>query len=212
MDTTISNDDSAARKRKEIAEKLRLGSQVKVTPQGELVDPNDPKVDGVHAIELRRGKMAASFYWYERNKALLEADKQAMRAFFPGFRLDKLDDGRLYWIGQVNPRGKDGGVWTLQAVYQHNHPSNDSYGGSVRVYSIDPDMDELYKEAGKLPHILRDETGHLYMCTARKEDVAAGANQKTSAATSIGWAVRWIWAVESWLAGELGNEIFEHTY
>ena len=208
----LAADDAAARKRKEIAEKLKKGQDVNITSSGEVVVPNDPKAANDNTLVVPAGKLAASFYWYERDPALFKDECSVMRAYFPQFQLDKLDDGRYCWIGSVNPRGDEGGVWTIMAVYDHNHPHNNSYGGSVRVYSIKPALEDLVREVGELPHILRDAEGNLCMCTARKEDVDAGTAYTTSAAKSIGWAVKWIWMVEGWLNGELGNEVFEHTY
>ena len=153
----------------------------------------------------------SGFYWYERNPELLKSEQLAMQTFFPKFVLDKLDDGRLCWIGTLNPRGDAGGTWTLMVVYDNNHPHNNSYGGSLRVYSVQPDLNELYKAVGTLPHVLRDSNGDLYMCTARKEDIDSG-DKTTSAAKALGWAAKWIYAVEEWLDGEVGDEIFEHTY
>lgn len=152
-----------------------------------------------------------SFYWYERNPELFESEKEAMRIYFPHFALDKLDDGRLCWIGTMNPRGASGGTWTLMVVYDNNHPHNNAFGGSLRVYSVQPDLNELYKAAGRLPHVLQDANGDLYMCTARKEDIDIG-NKTTSAAKALGWAAKWIYTVEAWLAGDVGDEVFDHTY
>ncbi len=151
------------------------------------------------------------FYWYERNPQLFEAEKVAMRESFPCFRMDVLDDGRICWIGELNPRGRAGGVWTLMVVYDHNHPHNNTHGGSLRVYSIKPDLDELYRAVGQLPHVLKDANGNLYMCTARREDVDSGQTV-TSAAKALGWAAKWIFVVEEWLEGELGDEVFSHTF
>lgn len=153
----------------------------------------------------------SGFYWYQRNPQLFEAEKLAMRENFPNFTLEKLDDGRICWVGDLNPRGSSGGVWTLMVVYDHNHPHNNTYGGSLRVYSVKPDLNDLYKVAGSLPHVLRDANGDLYMCTARPEDVDSG-NVATSAAKALGWAAKWIFIVEEWLEGDLGDEVFEHTY
>ena len=210
-DGFLRSDDAAARKRKEIAEKLKKGQEVTITNSGEVVTPNDPKANEGTTLTAPPGKLAASFYWYERDPDLYKTDCNAMKTFFPLFKLEKLDDGRLCWIGELNPRGDDGGVWTIQAVYDNNHPHNTTYGGSVKVYSIKPDLNELFKEVGELPHLLRDESDNLYMCTARKEDVDTG-NYTTSAAKSIGWAVKWVWMVEGWLHGELGREVFDHTF
>lgn len=152
-----------------------------------------------------------SFYWYERNPNLFNAERVAMMKFFPHFKLDKLSDERVCWVGTLNPRGIDGGIWTVMVIYDHNHPHNNSYGGSLRVYSIKPDLNELYKEVGNIPHTLRDANGNLYMCTARKEDIDSGS-RTTSAVKALGWASKWIFTVEGWLAGEIGNEVFDHTY
>ena len=156
----------------------------------------------------------ASFYWYERNPELLEAEKAAMQQFFPQFKLQTLEDGRLYWVGTLNPRGKAGGTWTLMAIYQHDHPNNnDANGSSVRIYSIKPDLDELYRAAGALPHVIFDEAQHLYMCTTDNDYVKEGPQpdkaqyEATSAASSLAWAAKWIFIIEEWLEGELPTEL-----
>jgi len=208
---SLKTDDAAAKKRKEVAERLKMNKEVNVTKTGEVVMSNYPKNDNNTTLVVPPGKLATSFYWYERDTKLYKLELNAMKTFFPMFKLDKLDDGRLCWIGDLNPRGEDGGIWTIQAVYDNNHPHNNSFGGSVRVYSIKPDLEELTQEVGRLPHILIDGSGNLYMCTARKEDIDKG-NIITSAAKSIGWAVKWIWIVEGWLNGEFGDEVFEHTF
>lgn len=156
----------------------------------------------------------ASFYWYERSPELLEAEKAAMQQFFPQFKLQTLEDGRLYWVGTLNPRGKAGGTWTLMAIYQHDHPNNnDANGSSVRIYSIKPDLDELYRAAGALPHVIFDEAQHLYMCTTDNKYVKKGPQpekpqyEATSAASSLAWAAKWIFIIEEWLEGELPTEL-----
>ena len=201
---------AAARKRREVMERLKKGEEVSVTSQGELVTPSDPKAGSSSSIAIPPGKLA-SFYWYERDKELYKDECTVMQMKQPSFELHKLEDGRLCWIGKVNPRGDDGGVWTLQAVYDNNHPHNDSYGGSIKVYSIKPSLEDLLSELGSLPHILTDNAGYKYICTARKDDVKVGRVQ-TTAASCIGWACKWIWMVESWMHGEMGKEIFDHDY
>ena len=205
-------DDAAAKKRKELAERLKRGEAVNVTNSGQVVTPKEAQEEHGKTLRAPEGKLAAGFYWYEKNPTLYEAEKQAMSEFFPRFQLDKLDDGRICWIGTLNPRGSQGGVWTVMAIYDHNHPHNNTYGGSVRVYSIKPDLEELHREAGGLPHILTDSNGDYYMCTARKEDVRDGRTATTSASSALGNAAKWIWAVEGWLAGEIGDEVFDHTF
>ena len=50
----------------------------------------------------------AGFYWYERNPQLFNDEKQAMNLYFPNFVLDRLADGRICWVGNLNPRGAHG--------------------------------------------------------------------------------------------------------
>lgn len=199
-------DDAAAKHRRKIADLLRGNQEVKVVSTGELMTPEDAQYISGPKFQVDKCMLSAPFYWYERDRELFEAEVEAMK-LFPNFQLEKLDDDRLCWIGNLNPNGKSGGTWTIQAVYDHNHPHNNTYGGSVKVYSIRPDLNELYDAAGELPHILRDEDGFLYMCTARPEDVLVG-KESTSAATHIGHAAKWIKLVEDWLEGIIGDEIF----
>jgi len=140
--------------------------------------------------------------------------QNAMRRFFPRFTLDQLDDGRLYWYGAIKTRVlNDDNEWYLQVIYQNNHPDNSTYGGSIRVYAIDPDLDELYAEIGNIPHVLRDENGHLYICTARQGDFLANAEESSSAASAIAWAVKWITVFELWLDGKVATPEFQsHTF
>ena len=207
----LAADDAAARKRKEIADRLKTGQPVEIVGNnGELKTSEDAKNSAGPKMMVDKDILATAFYWYEKDRSLYNAEIAAM-SLFPNFRLDKLDDGRLCWIGNLNPNGNDGGVWTIMAVYDNNHPHNNSYGGSVKVYSIKPDLNELYTAAGRLPHVLRDSDGCLYMCTARPEDVLVG-RESTSAATHIGHAAKWIKLVEDWLEGIVGDEVFAETY
>lgn len=136
-----------------------------------------------------------------------------MQRFFPAFRLDKESDGRLSWVGQVTPGlgGRHSRTYTLQVVYDHSHPSNSTYGGSVKVYSIDPDLENVAQGRG-IPHTLRDSEGELYICTARKEDFKIG-NTVTTAAVAVSWAVKWLSVFELWLSHEVSDEEFQaHVY
>jgi hypothetical protein len=205
-------DDAAAIKRKELAEKLRRGEEVSVTHTGQIVPKSDSKVDTDSMIEVKPAKLA-SIRWYQNDPELLKSEKDMMKKYFPYFQMDKLDDGRLCWYGNLNPRGRDGSIWYLQLVYDNNHPHNNTYGGSLRVYSIKPDLDELCRSVGGgLPHLLNDPSGKLCICTARKEDVDDGVVIVTSAAQALTWASKWIFIFESWLDGDVGDEAFDHIY
>jgi hypothetical protein len=201
-------DNEALReKRRKIREALRNNQQIKVTPQGNLTtNPQDP------GIVVPEGKLA-SFYWYETDPDLYRAEVEAMRKFFPAFRLEKESDGRLSWIGQVTPGliGRYPNTYMLQAVYDHSHPSNSSWGGSVKVYSVDPPLEEL-ADGQRIPHTLPDDQGEIYICTARKDDVRAGrtaGSKVTTAAVAISWAVKWLSVFELWKNDEVSDEEFE---
>ena len=206
-------EDALARKRKELAERLKNGQNVTVSEDGELLNPETPEgQEKSIGGKIPDGKLAAEFHWYIREPKLLEAEEAAMKRSFPQFKLDKLDDGRLFWTGTLYPMGRSGISWTLMAIYDHNHPNNSTYGGSIRVYSIDPDIDKLQRELGApLPHVINDGNGRIYMCTARKEDFQAG-RVVTSAAQSLRWALKWTFTVSCWLDGQVGNEIYDYTY
>ena len=162
-------------------------------------------------IEVPPGRLGA-FYWYETDPELFQAERTAMARFFPQFRLQVEADGRLSWVGEVVSNTYPGVTYTLQAVYEHDHPNNDSYGGSIKVYMIKPTLEELAGTAA-IPHTLVDSMGQLYICTARPEDFQAARRgtpgKVTTAASSIAWAAKWITAFEMWLEGEITTAQFE---
>lgn len=198
------DDEAAARKRREVREMLLRGEKISVTQPGAVVNARQaPQA----SIVVPEGKLA-SLYWYDNDPELLSSETQAMSQFFPQFTLGKLSDGRLSWQGTLQTDLRTGGVWHLQAVYENNHPSNDSWGGSVKIYSILPDLEEVLDSLDEpIPHTLTDSAGHLYLCTARKEDVKVG-DWVTSAASSLAWAAKWIAAFELWMAGDLSTDRF----
>ena len=193
-------DDEAMRQwREEIKRRLLRGEQVQVNKEGGLQTPTS---SGQAGIQVPPGKLA-HFYWYQRDPELFAAEKEAMAQFFPEFALHLGPDGRYSWIGTVTPGLLANGrrAYLLQLVYEHNHPNNSTYGGSIRVYPMEPTLEEL--AGGKtLPHTLEDSAGVGYLCTARREDFKAG-QVVTTAASALSWAVKWLAAVELWLEGEI---------
>lgn len=207
--------DAAAEERKKIREALLKGdSEVKITQSGNAKPASEVKPGDGNTINVPKGKLAASMYWYENDPDLYREEVAAMNRQFPQFELKKLSDGRLCWIGTVKPTSvRENASWMLMLVYDHNHPSNNNWGGSVRVYVIDPDLDELNRKLGGIPHLLRDPSGNIHLCTARKEDVKTGRNLSTSAVASLAWAIKWICVFELWLAGDVTTDEFRnHTF
>ncbi|MCM1541024.1 MAG: hypothetical protein NC121_07165 [Blautia sp.] len=52
------SDDAAAQKRKELAERLKRGEAVSVTPSGQVVAPNDPLAEAGKTLKAPEGKLA----------------------------------------------------------------------------------------------------------------------------------------------------------
>jgi len=184
----LAGEDAAARKCRELRERLQQGKTVNAAP-----------------IEIPKGKLAAQ--WYETNPTLLTMEKMSMARNFPQFELETLDDGRLCWVGTLEPgvyESKFGRKmeYHVMAVYDNNHPFQ-KMGSSVKVYPMMPDVDELIEMAGFRPfHLLRDEVDNLYLCTNEAGDQKVGQTT-TTAASVLGWAVKWLTAFELVLTGDL---------
>lgn len=195
------DDDILKKKREELKKKLLEGKKVTIAPDG-----NVTKGDDSSSIVIPKGKLAVA-QWYEKDPGLLMAEKAAMNHAFPGFTLDKLDDGRLAWVGSLNIGILGDNEWHIMAVYNNNHPQQ-VMGSSVRVYLIQPDIDELIKDLGWRPlHLLMDSNNQLYLCTAEAGNIKTG-KETTSAASVIAWAVKWLMSFELVLTGDLSQEQF----
>jgi hypothetical protein len=180
-------------------EPVYIGQDGKVSPdQNKGANLTVPK--GVLAINQ----------WYEKDPGLLAAEKAAMAHAFPHFQLEKLDDGRLAWTGSLNIGVLGDNAWYIMAVYNNNHPAQ-VMGSSVRVYLVEPDINEIINDLGWSPtHLLRDSSNQLYLCTAEAGNIKTG-KEVTSAAYVIAWAVNWLLAFELVLTGDLPKEKFnEH--
>lgn len=193
-------EDAAARKRRELRERLSKGETVKIAKGG-----NAMSQDGEATVAVGKGKLAAQ--WYEINPTLLTMEKIAMARNFPQFTLEKLNDGRLCWVGVLEPgiyESKFGEKrqYHVMAVYDNNHP-NQKMGSSVKVYPVMPDVDELMEFCGFRPfHLLQDEVGNMYLCTNEAGDQKVGVTT-TTAASVLGWASKWLIAFELVLTGDL---------
>jgi len=196
----LAGEDAAAKKRRELRERLSKGETVKIAKGGGAMGNGEEAT-----VEVGKGKLAAQ--WYDIDPTLLTMEKIAMARNFPQFTLDKLDDGRLCWVGVLEPgiyESKFGEKrqYHVMAVYDNNHP-NQKMGSSVKVYPLMPDVDELIESCGFRPfHLLRDEVGNLYLCTNEAGDQKVGVTT-TTAASVLGWASKWLIAFELVLTGDL---------
>lgn len=147
--------------------------------------------------------------WYNVNPELLEEEKAAMAKCFPGFELGKLDDGRLYWMGELAPgvyetkfgRKKS---YTVMAVYQNNHPMQ-QMGSSVFVYPVLPNADELVRDLGSQLHFLMDSEGNHYFYPLKEdliqltESIKQGYEIKHSSVMALEQAYNWLALYETFL-------------
>jgi hypothetical protein len=182
-----------------------------VTQQG-AIRAVSGRGSGEVAITVPEGKLAAaSLYWYERDPELFQVELEAMSHFFPQFRPDRLPDGRMSWLGSLasGVPGSDR-IWHLQVVYDHDHPHNDSYGGSVSVFPIEPDLRRIEQELGEcIPHTLRHEgSDEVSICTVEEHSFKAETDHASTAASSLAWAAKWIAAFELWMLGEISTSQF----
>ncbi len=204
----LANDDSSLKDARErirrqiIKDKLVNKETIYVNSRGGAeINPNNQT-----SLKIPGGVLAVS-QWYEKDPGLLMAEKAAMNHAFPHFTLDKLDDGRLAWVGSLNIGIIGNNQWHIMAVYNNNHPEQ-VMGSSVRVYLVEPDIDELIKDLGWRPlHLLMDSNRQLYLCTAEAGNIKTG-KETTSAASVIAWAVKWLMAFELVLTGDLSQEDF----
>ena len=202
----LAMDDAALKaKREALKQSLLQGKKVTIKPDGKVSEGGDGT-----GINIPTGKLASQ--WYNENPSLLEGEKMAMGKFFPNFKLDKLEDGRLYWMGELSPgiyETKFGvrKTYNVMAVYNNNHPQQ-VMGSSVRIYPVLPDVQDLIDECGFRPHhLLRDSNENLYLCTNQAGNVKTGATT-TSAASVLAWAVKWLSCYELVLTGDLSKEVF----
>ena len=199
-----SNDDILKKKREELKKRLLANKPVYVGGGGNVMGQEKDAV----LITPEKTKLAALKQWYEKDPVLLEAEKAAMGQAFPNFVLGKLPDGRLYWQGALNIGVMGDNVWNVLAVYDNDHPRQ-IMGSSVKVYLVEPDIDELIDGLGWRPHhLLRDSAGQTYLCTTEAQSVKATKKESTSALTVLGWAVKWLMAFELVLTGDLSMEDF----
>lgn len=202
----LADDDAALKaKREELKKKLLEGKKIPISPSGSV----STGTESAQGISIPAGKLAIN-QWYEKDPSLFAAEKAAMARAFPYFKLDKLDDGRLAWIGELNIGVMGNTSWNIMAVYNNNHPQQ-VMGSSVRVYLVDPDINDLIEGIGWTPtHLLRDSNNQVYLCTAEAGNIKTG-KEVTSAASVIAWAVKWLMAFELVWTGDLPREKFnEH--
>lgn len=202
----LADDDAAAKKREELRKRLLEGKDITLKNEGSATNNQDDNT----TINIPKGKLAAQ--WYETNPELLAMERIAMQKAFPNFKLERLEDGCMAWIGKLNvgvyeTKFHQPMEYHVMALYMNNHPHK-QMGSSVRVYPVLPDVNELIEKCGFRPsHLLIDSRNDLYLCTNEADNQKTG-NDVTSAASVLAWACKWFLAYELVLTGDLSKEKF----
>ena len=179
---------------------------VYVNPDGTILNPGTPGIESSIANGDRFMSVPGaivSAQWYELHPDLQLAEIAAMHIIQPGAQHSFLPNGKMCWplsIHPVNVRGERRD-WTFLAVYDSDHPQQ-RWGGSVKFYPVKPsyeDMCKLVKRSSvtpkTIPHLLRDDTRQIYMCTqdrARIDDGQKKGERVTTAAAGLRFAMRWV--------------------
>jgi hypothetical protein len=86
----------------------------------------------------------ASSQWYQRNKALMNAEIDLMSRQYPDASVSFMKDGRMAWKYTANVKvGNISRQWTFLLIHDADHPRNVAYGGSIKVYVVSPTVQEL---------------------------------------------------------------------
>lgn len=133
-------------------------------------------------------------YWYEINPSLLTLEKIAMNKLFPQFTLDKLDDGRMCWSGNIliNNSTQEN---ALLVVYAQNHPFCFKEYSSIRVYPVSPDAEEMLQKVGnpdKIKLFLKDDMENLYMRFDIENYNEFNSRTVFTAASALNRATEWL--------------------
>ena len=194
---------------RELAKRLQEGTPVEeIGRAGNVTDKNGPS-----SLQIAPGKLAYYGRWYEEDPKLLDDEIDTMSQMFPWFALDTMDDAnkRLYWQGilrpGVDPRGLE---WEVAAIYNNDFPTPRT-GGAVRVFLLNPTIQQVIDSLGWTPHhLIHDSADGTYLCTTRAEDMHAGSQfeYETTAAQALTWAVKWLTALELVMAGDMSKELF----
>ncbi len=189
------------------------------TPRGELADTLRGNMSAGRPKKLPSGKPLCvpparlCAQWYHQNPALLAVETASMRdSIFSDFVLKELNDGTLYWDGYLQPGIMQDACWHVCAVYPVNFPTP-IMGGTMRVYLADPSLKQIEDTLGvRLHHVLFDNEGDRYICTARADDVDHIRRGRdvayTGAVTSLLLATKWLTALELVLTGRMSLSLF----
>lgn len=145
--------------------------------------------------------------WYEIDPELLEMERKMMLHSFPTFKLEKLEDGRLCWIGELTPcfyetKFNEHLTYLVMAVYNNNYTITsyqERMDGKVRVYPIRPDADELINRMGFKHQLFKIDSANNYY-------INPGLG---TASMALSRTISWLALYELFLMGEIEIDLFK---
>jgi hypothetical protein len=200
-----------------------VNGEVRVNPDGTVYNPGTRATqssiaNGDSFKPVPKATVAAQ--WYETNPDLQRAEIVAMADTKPDATWGYLPNGKMYWTINLRPVNAKGEArnWVLLGVYDEDHPQQ-RWGGSVKFYPVSPNYDEMMELVRKssvtpkrIPHLLRDNDGQVYMCSQDRNRIEAGHNRGdrvTTAATGLRFAMRWINVFELGLIDQKTWDLFQ---
>lgn len=221
---TVAADTSVADAIANMRNNLANG-EVRVNSDGTVYNPGTPATqssiaNGDQFKPVPKATVAGR-QWYEENPDLQRAEIAAMAETKPDATWGYLPNGKMYWQIHLRPVNAKGEArdWTLLGVYDEDHPQQ-RWGGSVKFYPVSPNYDEMMElvrkahvSPARIPHLLRDGDGQVYMCSQDRTRIKSGHNRGelvTTAATGLRFAMRWINIFELGLIDQKTWTMFQH--
>ncbi|QUO35810.1 hypothetical protein KFE16_04540 [Clostridiaceae bacterium Marseille-Q4149] len=144
-----------------------------------------------------------------------------------GVNVGTLPDGRMYWkirqpikAERANGRGTlYNSVYDIMLVYEPDHPKG-KWGTSVHAYLKAPnDLTWLQSRVNRsprtpknIPHVLTDNEGNKYLCTAHYNDFGTSYNDPRgvpTAKTALLCAIKWLHNFECGLLSQEHWNLFQ---
>ena len=125
--------------------------------------------------------------WQEVTPNLFENEKSAIRAKYPDAMIEN-SNGLITVLLVANGNYQ----WILQLAYARNYRKLKE---QLRVYIIEPDLNELIAIVNEMPYVKTDLANNKYLATASENEVAG--------VVAIDNAIKWIGLFEKWVNGDI---------
>lgn len=132
-------------------------------------------------------------YWFEIAPSLLESEKSKILSSFSDAHFD-CENGIFNCTVKFS-RNFD---WLLHLTYAINYRK---ISDQLRIYLIEPDLNNLLDSSFNFPYVLQDSEGCFYLSVSPKSEISG---EKT-----IVNAIGWLSGFEDWLDGKIDKNEFK---